>query len=245
MPASKKEREANRQAFNKMNTREKIDYIFAYYKLPIFTACIVLVVAVTSIVRAVTKKDVVFYLSYINTVFGDTLNTELTDGYLTAAGIDTKKNEVLVYSGLYIDEDANAENHDFAYASKLKILGAISAKQMDAAIMNDNAVGQMSASGLLLNLENVKEAFPMQYEKLHPYMMANTVILDDNSIEYDLNEADTYEAVTEEVLNSIDVSSFPIFQNAGIDGRISVGVIANTTHLENVLNYFVYLLGEN
>ncbi len=242
MPASKKEKQHNREAFRKMNRQEKTAYIIEYYKLPIFTACVVLIVAVTSIVHQITKKNPILYLAYVNTAFGDTLDSELRDGYITAAGINPKKNEVLVYSNLYIDEDPSTENHQYAYASKLKILGAISAKQMDVTLMNENGWSQMSASGLLLNLENFKTQDAQLYAKLQPYVKSNTVILEDNSVEYDLNEADTYEAVTEEVINAIDVTSFPIFQNAGIDGSLYAGVIANTTHPEEVLQYLVYLL---
>lgn len=226
-----------------MNFSQKVDYILTYYRLPLFTACVALAVLASTIYRNVTAKEPVVYLAYTNVVFGDDLYTQLTDGFISSAGYDPKKTEVLAYKDLYIDEDPASENHQFVYASKMKILGAISAKQMDIALMNDNAYDQLSSSGLLLKLDVLKETDPQLYAQLEPYFLTNTVILSDNSVEYNLNEASVYEAETTEETNGIDVSSFPVFRDAGIDGRLSLGIIANSTHIGNIAAYLGYLLG--
>jgi hypothetical protein len=124
----------------------------------------------------------------------------------------------------------------------MKILGAISSKKMDIALMNENGYEQMSASGFLMNIDAVLNLNPELREKLEPYITNGTVILEDNSVEYNLNEADSYEAVTEEVNNAINVSSFPVFTNAGIEDNLYIGVIVNTQHLDEVPVYLEYLL---
>ena len=195
----------------------------------------------TSAVRYFTKKDTVLYSAYANIVFGDIMNQKMTDDYLVYAGHDPKKMDVLVYKNLYVADDPSTENHQYAYASKMKILGAISSHTMDVMYMNNEAFGQMSASGLLMDLDVVKQMDPDLYQDLEPYLVANTVILDDNSIEYNLGEASVYEATTEEVINAIDLSTFPLFEEAGLGDRLLIGVIANSRHIEEDISYIRYL----
>ena len=242
MRGSPEERAAVRKSYYKMNKKEKAEYILTYYKLPLLTAFVVLAVGITSLVHTLTKKEPVLYTAYVNTVFGEDMTLKMTDDFLNDIGLDLKRNEVLVYKDLYIDEDPTLEDHQYVYASKMKILGAISAKQMDVALMNDNAFGQMSASGLLMEMDTVLKGDAQLYEALRPYLMEGTVILEDNSVEYSLNEADTYEAVTEQQVNAIDVSEFPIFRNTGINGNLYVGVIGNTPRVEKVRAFLAYLL---
>ncbi len=242
MRGSPEERAAVKKSFQRMNFKEKAAYIATYYRLPLFTAFVVLAVLISSIYRQVTKKEVILYEAYINFVAGETLTGELTDDYLTYTERDPKKTDVLVYADLYIDEDPSIPDHQYAYASKMKILGAISSKKMDIALMNENGYEQMSASGFLMNIDAVLNLNPELREKLEPYITKGTVILEDNSVEYNLNEADSYEAVTEEVNNAINVSSFPVFTNAGIEDNLYIGVIVNTQHLDEVPVYLEYLL---
>ena len=70
---------------------------------------------------------------------------------------------------------------------------------------------------------------------------ANTVIVEDNAIEYNLNEADEYVAVTKEVVNGIDVSAFPVFVDAQFPDAVYLGVIANSPRLPAALQYIKYL----
>ncbi|MDE7244442.1 MAG: hypothetical protein K2O18_10805, partial [Oscillospiraceae bacterium] len=73
------------------------------------------------------------------------------------------------------------------------------------------------------------------------YLTTNTVILEDNSIEYALHETHRYKAVTEEAVNGLDLSAFPIFQEAGFPGAVYLGVIANSPRLPAVMEYIAYL----
>lgn len=238
---TKKQREANRRAFKKMNTKEKISYVFAYYKLPIFTAFAVAAFIISLIVYNVIKKDPVLYTAYANIEVSDTLNQLLTDGYIETSGKNPKRQKVLVYRDLYITDDETGADHDYAYASKMKIIGAISAKQLDVVLMNKDAYDLMSSSGFLLDLEASKEINPQFYQTMSPYFEKNTVIVSDNSVEYSLNQADTYESVTEDFSNGVNVSSFAPFRNAGFDGEVYAGIIATTKHLDEAFSFIAWL----
>ena len=54
MRGSPEERAAVKKSFERMNLKEKAAYIFAYYKLPLFTAFVVLAVAVSSLYDYIT-----------------------------------------------------------------------------------------------------------------------------------------------------------------------------------------------
>lgn len=242
MTGTKEEREANRKAFSKMSSSEKVDYIFTYYKLPIFTAVVAVLVLGSTLYRNITKKDVVLYTAYANVVVGETLDEKLTAEYLQYADKNPKREEILVYRDLYISEDATGDDHQYAYASKLKTLGAISAKQLDLVLMNEEAYDLMSTSGLLMDLNYIQQENPSLYTQLEPFLLTNTVILDDNSIEFSLGEADEYEATTEEAVNGIDASTFPVFRSAGIEEGLCIAIIANSPHPEEDISYIDYLM---
>ena len=212
MSSRNKQRKSNRDAFRKMDFKERLAYIFEYYKLPMFTACVALIVAVTSTIHSLTKKDPVLYLAYIN-------------AYMES---NPKKTTVTVYKDLYISDDASVENHEYAYASKMKIIGAISARNLDVVLMNREACDLMSESGFLLDLSELEDSD--LYAKIEPLLVINEVIIDDNAIEYRLNEAEEYVYTSEKVPNAVDVSDLPLFKDAGFNGDLYLGIIANTKH---------------
>lgn len=236
MRGSEKERAEIKAAFSRMSFRKKLEYIYTYYKLPLFTAEIALIVLITTMVSNATKKVPVLYTAYANVSFGEVLDTKLTSDYLKASGKNVKKQDVYVYRDLYLTEEASGEDHQYAYASKIKVLGAISAKQMDVMLMNSEAYYQMSVSGFLLDLSDMD--LP---DSLRPYLASNEVILEDNAIEYRLGEAEEYTSVSETVVNAVEVSEFGIFRDAGISGDLYAGIIANTPRQEESLNYILYL----
>ena len=79
------------------------------------------------------------------------------------------------------------------------------------------------------------------YTELEALAVANEVVLEDNQIEVDLGEAETYEAVCETHTNALDVSTLAPFTAAHLDGTVYLGIIANTPRLERALAYFTYL----
>ncbi len=243
MLGSEKEKKAVKEAFKRMTPRQKAGYIATYYKLPVITAFIAAAVLISTAVRYVTRKDVVLYAAMGNVAAGDVLLETLTDQYLLETGRSLKKNEIIVYLDLYLTDDPAPENHQFAYASKLKVLGSINARQMDLMLMNREAYDQMSASGFLLELDDILAGDPVLNENIGPFVCTNTVILEDNAIAYSLGEADEYESVTEDVQNAVDCSSFPLFREAGFSGDVYIGIIANTPRAEECIRWLNYISG--
>ena len=241
MRLTKEERAARKASFREMDLAGKADYIYTYFKLPVLLGLIALYLVCSVVYRQMTKKEAVLYTALVNVSVGDELESQLNKGFIAASGADPRKAEVYLYRGTYLSDDPSAENHEYGYASKLKLMAAIEARQLDIVLMNKEAYDICSQKGYLLELPDLLP--DSQYRFLEPDLTTNTVILEDNAIEYALRESDRYQAVTEEVTNGIDVSTFPLFQEAGFSDSVYLGVVANSPRLPAVMQYISYLAG--
>lgn len=235
MKLSEKERAARREAFRQMAPAAKLEHIVTYYKWPIILVVIAVIILGSAIHRMLTQKDPVLYTALVNVSVGSELDARLGEGYLDAAGIDADRNEVYFYRDLYLSADPAAENHEFAYASRMKILATINSQELDLVLMNRDAYDILSASGYLMALDALISPETAA-------LTANTVVLEDNAVDYNLGNADTYTAVTEEAVNAVDVSALSLFTQAGFDDAVYLGIIGNTPRLEQCLQYVDYLL---
>lgn len=229
------EKAALRESFRKMDTRHKIEHIYTYHKWTILLVLIAIYVVSSAVYRHVTKKDVTLYLGMVNVSVGTELEQTMTTDFLEYLELPLKKNEVLVYKGLYLSDNASEEDHQYAYASRLKIMAAVNGKMMDVVMMNRESFDLLSQTGYLLPLDTLPDT-------LTPYLEENEVVLESNAIEVQLNQADEYRYVTETVRNGLKVSDFPVFRDAGFDGEVYIGFIGNTLHYDTAVTYLEYLL---
>lgn len=241
MKLTQKERDHLKDSFRKMSLADKADYIFTYYKLPIVVGLVLLYFVCYTVYRQVTKKEDVLYSGLMNISVGEDLESQLDGGFISAMGGETKKAEVYLYRGLYMSDNPSSEDHEYWYASKMKLMAAIEAKQLDVVLMNKEAYDVCSQNGYLLDLNDLLVQDDSLYCFIEPYLTTNTVIIEDNSIEYALKKAHRYEAVTEEITNGIDLSMFPLFQEAGFSDSVYFGVIANSPRIPAVIQYIEYL----
>ena len=235
---SEKEKAAHKAAFQAMSPAEKAEHIFTYHKWTILLILLVLFVLGSIIHRQLTQKKPVLYLAVINTTFGEDVEKRLTEDFLTETGGDARRQEVYLYRDLYLSENADTLNHEYAYASKVKLSGAISAEKLDLVLMNKEAYDIFSQQGYLLELTSLPEEFSS-------LLTENEVILSDNSVDYLLGNAAEEQFVTETVPNALAVSSLPLFRDAGFDGELYIGVVSNSTRQEEAEAYIRYLVGLN
>ena len=237
-----RDEKAVREAFRRMKPKAKLGYILTYYWWAILLAVVTAVILGTMIHRQLTKKQTVLYTACLNIAVGSDMEETLREGYLRFKGEDPKKTDVLLYRNMYISADASEADHQMAYASRLKLLAVINGKLLDLVLMNREAYDILSASEYLLDLSGLSGLDEALYRELEPLLTENTVIIEDNAIEVNLNEADTYKAVTKEVLNGIDISGTPLIRAAGFSDSVFLGIIANTPRLEECAGYLRYLL---
>ena len=242
MKLSPQEKAANKAAFQSMSLRKKIDHIFTYFWWLILLVIIAIAVSGSVLHRHLTRKEPSIYLALVNVAVGSDLEESLTLSYIEASGEDPKHREVYLYRDLYISEDADTVNHQYAYASRVKLMGAIQAEQLDAVVMNREAYDLLSASGYLSDISALlAQNDPGLSDILGQYITGNTVVISDNAIEWELKEADTHEVVTETVRNGVILTGFPLFRDAGFEGDLYFGIIANSTRVGEALSYIRYL----
>lgn len=241
MSLTPKERADRKASFRKMSLAKKAEYICEYYWRPIVVGLVALLFVGSTIHRQLTKKEVLLYSAQINLSVGDDLQAQLNEGFVSASGANPKKAEVYLYEGLYLSDNPTLENHEYQYASKLKLMASIEAKQLDIVLMNKEAYDIYSHNGYLMDFHSLLSSNDSLYHTLEPHLTTNTVILEDNAIEYALRETSRYQAVTEDVTNGLDVSAFPMFQDAGFSDSVYLGVVGNSPRLPAVLQYIEYL----
>lgn len=233
------ERAAHRAAFRRMSLSQRAEYVFAYYKLPLVLALIA-VVAIGSVIKYhIAHKDPVLYVAYCNVELPTEKDQRLFEGFLDSIGGDARREEVYRYYGIYLSEAQDSVDHQYSYASRLKTLAAVDAEELDVVLMNQSAYDLLSNSGYLLDLESALTERP-ELSAVTDDLSRNVVVLEDNRIEVELNEADEYEAVTEEVANAIDVTGL-LSDDESLTGTVYLGIIANTPRLDTALALIAYL----
>ena len=244
MKLSQKEKAALKAAFRSMTPGEKAEYILTYYKWPILLGLLALAVLCSGVYRRLTEKEPVLYVGFVNTVAGEDLKTGLTSGYLSDSGLDLRRKEVYTYEDLYLTDDADTLSHEYAYASRMKVLAAVNAGKLDVVFTNREGYDLLSRAGYLLDLGGLlRENDPQSAQRLEPLLTENAVVISDNSLEVLLNEAEEADTVTENAQNGLPLSGFPLFREAGFDGEVYLTVIANSSRRDSVISYIRYLCG--
>ena len=232
MKLTKEQKAARWAAFRTMRPGEKLEYVWEYYRWPILLTLLVLGILIWAAHRELTKKEPVLYMALANVTVGEDLEETLTAGYLAASGHNPRRQEVQVYRDLYLSDAADVLNHEYAYASRIKLMGAVQMQKLDVVLMNREAYDLLSAQSYLL---------PLDDPALLPFLAANEVVLSDNDIEWELNEADTHDRVTETVRNAEALSDRPLFQAAGFEGDMYAGIIANTPRTDEALRFLRFI----
>lgn len=244
MKLSPQEKAAQKAAFRAMPPAKKLEHIYLYYKWPILLALIVLVILGSVLHRQITAKKPVLYVAAANVSMGEDLQDALRNGYLLDIGRNPARDEVYWYPDLYLSDDADVINHEYAYASRIKTMAAIQAQKMDLVLLNRESYDLFSRNGYLLPLpEALDGAAPALLDALDGHRVSNSVILEDNSIEYQLGEAESHQVVSEELENAIVLTDFALFADAGFPEPVYLGILANTPRLPECLSYLAYLCG--
>ena len=244
MRLTESERAENREALANMSLPQKLDHLFEYYKFPLVLILIAVVGLGSVLYYRLTRKDALLYVAYANIAVGDTVDAALGEGFTRASGANPARAEVKLYRNLYLSRDASVQNHEYAYASQLKVMAAMANGQLDVLLMNREAFDIMSSGGYLLPLDALLERDAALSARIADQLVENTVILEDNDIEHRLDESIPYQAVTEEVANGILLSAFPLFERAEFSGDVYLGVVGNSARQDVALQYIDYLTAE-
>lgn len=225
-----------------LDDKKKIQYIWDYYKLPFVTAGILLYILIYILYNHFSHKDIILYTALVNVNAGEYLTEGLSNGFLEYMNLNPSKNKLELYTGLYLTDDEMNAYHQYAYASRMKILAIIDGKLLDIVLMNKEAFDAFSQNGYLCDLEAfLQQADSVLYNTIKQDFAANITILEDNSIELQLDSSIAYHAITEEHYYGIDLSRTELIHNAEFTEPVYLGILANSPRHDNAVAYLKYL----
>lgn len=230
------------EILKQLKGKQKLQHLWNYYKFHFVCLFILLYIIGYFVYGHLTQKENILYMAFINVETSESLTEQLSTDFMKDQNLDQKKKEFYLYQNLYLTEDENSEHHEYTYASRMKILGSIDNQQLDLVLMNKEAYDAFSQNDYLCDLENVLSSEnPQLYSELLPYLQTNTVILEDNAIESNLDASIPYEAETTTCTNGIDLSELPIIKSSGFTEPVYLGVIENSPRKNMALSYIKYL----
>lgn len=240
MNATKKERSmytrttdsAKENHWKRLHGKQKIQYVWDYYKLPITVCLIFLYVIGYMVYGHFTKKDIVLYTGLVNVSAGEQLTSELSRGFLDSMDTSISRTDLKLYTGLYLTDDPEGGNREYAYASRIKILASIDNEQLDIVIMNREAFDLFSQSGYLYNMEELlKNPNTGTVAEWTPYLVISPVTQKDPA----------GDMPTEDYPTGLRLSQNKLFVKAGFEDDLYLGVIKNTPRIDTVIEYIKYL----
>lgn len=225
-----------------MDISKKLRYIFDYYKLHLIIALIVLYIVFFFAYRQITHRDTLLYTALVNIEENDSMKSFLREDFLKSQQINTRKNDLLLYTGLYLTSDAKSEYHEYSYASEMKILGSLETKKLDIVLMDRESFDAFCANGYLLELDSfLREKSPEFYRAHSDELVKNTIIISDNSDEVRLDKNARYSAKTKEAVLGLDLSESSFFDKYRFNKPVYLGVIKNTSRGDMSVKYIEYL----
>ena len=231
-----------KEKWDSMSNGRRAQYIWDYYKLPIVIICVIVYMLSYTVYRHVTHKDTVLYTALVNVGLGGVLEGQITTGFLDDQGINSGKNQLMLYSGWYLTDDSSSEYHEYTYATRLKILAAIDGEQLDVVLMNREAFDAFAQNGYLYNLEELlPEISPELYDEIEDYIITNMEILEDNSQDLMFDPNLEYISETTEYPMAVDLSEAAMIKDAGFGDSVYFGILGNSPRTEMAVEYLGYL----
>lgn len=237
-----------KEQWDSLNGKQKVQYVWDYYKFPI-TVCIIFLYIIGYMAYGhISKKEVLLYTGLINVSAGEQLTYDLSGCFLdhlvslNPLEGNASRTDLKLYTGLYLTDNPDDPNHEYTYASRIKIIASIDDEKLDVVLMNREAFDAFSQNGYLCNLEELlRDAESLTRTEWEPYLAANTVILEDNADEVLQDSSLKYQAVTEEYPMGLNVSQAGVFRQAGFEDDVYLGVLKNSPRMEMAVEYIRYL----
>ena len=242
---TRKQALSGRKCLKHLHGKQKIQYIWDYYKLPILLGLLFVYIIGYTIHGYFSKKEILLYTGLVNVTAGEQLTDELSGGFLDFLNADAFKADLKLYPGLYLTDDKDDPNQEYAYASRIKIIASIDEEQLDVVLMNKEAFDAFSQNGYLYNMKELLQDLDAEdAAEWEPYLVTNIAILKDNAKDLLSDNTLSYQAVTEESPMGLLLSQNGVFKKAGFTEDVYLGVIKNSPRTDMAVEYIKYLCSE-
>ena len=141
------------EKFKEMTPKQKLSYIWDYYKVPIILAFVLILVVTSFIHERLTAKTTVFRLAMIDSNVSELIAGNLIDGfYYTCPGFDPEKEQMILDANYDLDAVGFG-----AYTTQTKLTAEYAAGTIDATIAPEEAITTLAESQAFADLS---EALP-------------------------------------------------------------------------------------
>ena len=203
----------------------KIKNIWHYHRIPTIIGFICLFLLVSIASGSFSKKEKRLGVAYINIATDQSFITKENSTYINALELNPKKENVEIFTNLYLTENTSSPFFKDAYISSLKIMAAVETQTIDMAILDEEALKILTESGYLIDLNDFITDSNLLENK---YLEAHLV-----SMDIDGNQGS--------IATGIDISEIMNSKGFNPSNRVYLGIIANTKHSKEALNYLIYV----
>ena len=207
------------QIFKELKGKQKVQFIYDYYKIPILLALAALLLFLTTLHSVLTRKEEILTVALVNVRTPENAERFLGEAYLQKNGYSAKRRTVTLMDQLLVPsgaagavsanhagpgESSSAQvpspeetNPEYAYAAQMKLVATLSAKELDVVLMDEEALAYFEQNKALLPLDH-----------RHKYL---------------------------------DLTDKALYKKAGFTGKVYAGIVVNSTHLPEAERYLKYL----
>lgn len=231
-------------------TKQKISYIWDYYKWHILIPVIIVIAGISWIVNIITAPDIILngVMMNIYKMESDFSGEELVNGFYDAHEIDSKEEEINLNMNLYFNSDSANDN----YQTLQVLMAWHSADSLDFITSDLSAMTDLTYRGYFSDLREVLNADQLaMYEPYFLYIDQDFFIKRSEKIDEMEDVSDmTYpdptkpEDMVDPIPVMIDISKSKKTADAyaGTKDIIAFGITANVQNTKTTLNFLDYLM---
>lgn len=215
--------QAETVTFKELDTKQKREYIWDYYKWPIIVTLCVIALAIVVVPQILDNlKPTKLYLTMVNCEWSGDKGSQLLNDYAKAYDIDTEEYKLTADTSTVIIRDS-IDNYSMESAQKLVAL--IANNTIDTFVSDMDNHMAYSDSGTFFDLRDILDA---EFIELYADKLVYTV------------DSDT----GEEIPYGIYVEDLKAFQDAYLEEAV-LGVILNSENVESAVDFIYYVFEYN
>ncbi len=202
----------------KRGLKNDLEYFWMYHKFQVIAVLIVMFMAIYFLISSLTQKECVLSVMLID-CHTDVSSEQMEKEYMWAAGLDEKNCQVQIQNNLMFQ---GTDSGNYTMASLSKFMTDIGSQKLDVCGMLEDDFLKYDKSGTYMDLRNC-----LTEEELDE-LKGNLCIAEDGRVI----------GIYTQGLSGLVAYGCYELQN----GRAIIGIIYNTPHEEEAVNYLRYLV---
>jgi hypothetical protein len=207
-----------------MNTKEKVEYIWEYYKYWIIgtLAALALIYGIVD-AQIENSKDNYIYVTLINSQLVSSGETTLIDDFATYADVDPDNQKVNLDTSIQMDPEMSTE---YSMNSSTKMFAQFASNTIDITVMNKDMIDFFDDKDAFASLDQV---LPADFYNAHK----------DRFITGTDSEGKQF-------ICAMDVSDSVIMKESNAYGETPyLSIVVNTENLDHCIQFLEYLYSKN